>query len=319
MNLKAKWTTLIEQAKSSGLNTLRFESDGPLELFLGIDSDKNRLVMIQVPAAYDPKIKLLKNENIELIFIKDSSCLIIRVFDSDYNAIFDDLISSLLNSIDESDNAVNAADKFLLTYFKWNSFFSKYPKKILGFQKILGLWGELVYLYRLLDESTNQNGINSVLSGWVGPMGAAHDFEFDKHAYEVKAKLKNSNLIRISSEFQLESVDNKDIKLVVISGERSDDGDTIEDMVTKCQELITLRGGDLSLFLSSILEAGLNLVTIESCVDVKIRLVSIDIYDCSASEFPKFTPTNLPIGISSVRYNLDCGEIEIYKIFSETF
>lgn len=79
MNLKAKWTTLIEQAKSSGLNTLRFESDGPLELFLGIDSDKNRLVMIQVPAEYDPKIKLLKNENIELIFIKDSSCLIIRV------------------------------------------------------------------------------------------------------------------------------------------------------------------------------------------------------------------------------------------------
>ncbi len=99
MELSDKWKLLESQNIDSGLSTIRFESDGPLEVFLAVDEKSSHAILIYLPSTFIPKFDVLSNDNLELIFFKQGHYFQIRLLDSDFTSLFDDLIISLIDSI----------------------------------------------------------------------------------------------------------------------------------------------------------------------------------------------------------------------------
>ncbi len=319
MDLIKKWKLLESQGADSGLKTIRFEADSPLEIFLAVDSKALRSILIYLPSSYEPRFENLDNDNLELTFIKEGHFLQIRLLDPEFLLLFDDLVFSLLESIKEIKDTLDASKAFMATYIKWNMFFKKTSEKKLSKERVMGLWGELNYLLSLIKEKRSYTPINKILKYWFGPYDAAHDFELPNRSLELKTKLFGSSTIKISSEFQLEKTDNKSLHLAVLSIIESEDGLSINDLFLSLKEIILKNGGDITLLLTALEKESLSEERLMKYSSSKFFKKNLEIFDCELSDFPKISLSNLPEAISTVKYNLDVKSLIDYRIYEEIF
>ena len=73
----------------------------------------------------------------------------------------------------------------------------------------IGLIAELIFL----ESAIHQLGLDVAVTGWTGPEGGNHDFEFPQVSFEVKATRSPERRHRISSEHQLESIPTSELRL----------------------------------------------------------------------------------------------------------
>lgn len=72
----------------------------------------------------------------------------------------------------------------------------------MSFEEEIGLIAELLFLHCAVDVY----GLDVSLTGWTGPEGGNHDFEFSFASFEIKATRSPERRHRISSEYQLETI-----------------------------------------------------------------------------------------------------------------
>lgn len=319
MELSKKWKLLESQNIDSGLSTVRFESDGPLEVFLAVDENSSHAILIYLPSKFTPKFHIINNDNLELIFVKQGHYLQIKLLDSDFISLFDDLIISLVDSIKNIANAEDASKEFIAIYIKWSTFFTKTFDKKLSKEKVIGLWGELSYLLKLIQNACPSVPIDNILKSWQGPFGASHDFELSSSSIEVKTKPLASWMIKISSEYQLENIDGKPLNLEVISVIESEYGLSLKDLFLKIKAHINKKNGDFTILLSALEKDNLSEDRLSNYSNFSFVRKMTETFDCDAEYFPKINSFGLHKAISTVKYNIDVRELQEFRISQESY
>jgi hypothetical protein len=162
--------------------------------------------------------------------------------------------------------------------------------------------------------------VNDFLESWKGPFNHANDFEYDIKNIEVKTKNESTSYVKISSEFQLEQEFEKGLELVVISVIIDlSEGQSISDLITEISSEIRKKGGNLELLFIALSQKG---ITTESAVDYnnhRFIVTNTSAYDCTLKDFPKLSNSNIPEGISELKYNLTINSLREFLIEDKTY
>lgn len=105
-----------------------------------------------------------------------------------------------VDQIDDSAAKLQVAFEYLQ---RWKAFMASERKRILSPAEKAGLFGELLFLRKLLEKGIPED---EAVASWLGPDGNHQDFLFRGAAIEIKALTGyERSAVRISSEDQLET------------------------------------------------------------------------------------------------------------------
>ena len=185
--LKIKWSDLSENTVTSGFRSIRISAECISDLFIGVNKDANRCLILSVPASFDIEFKAIMKENLTIEYFKEKKLIVLHLTDNSYYDLFDDLVLSLYQRIKGIALVNEYSKEFFQTFYKWSEFFQDKRSEFLSENVIKGLFGEVLILKRLVDQA-NFSTINDILNSWKGPYDKGHDFEMNTVDIEVKTK-----------------------------------------------------------------------------------------------------------------------------------
>lgn len=242
-------------------------------------------------------------------FINDSYEVVIYVKQIEFIALFNKWAFGLKEKLDSLEYITDKIDAFN-NEIKTLIILGR-VEKALGKEKVMGLFGELSVLYKLLKAGDDTR---EVLEGWNRPEPAIHDFDYASYQIEVKAVGRSKTTIAISSAHQLDARDKKLLlKVFKLDVRESTEVDSL---------------GDLYSSIADFVGSGLRSRFEEKCasdsfasylgpehekIEYAITVLSEDDYDVK-HDFPRVK--DFPAGISNIRYDLDISALEEFKINS---
>lgn len=288
------------------------------QINIGYNKEKERCLILELPANYNKPFQQFEKQNLSLKFFPKERCLCIILNDDFFSDLFDDLILSTFFRINLIDNPDDYSDLFIQHFFKWSAFFENKRSDNLSNDQVKGIFGELLYLRNLLEESPLK--ADDILISWKGPYDTGHDFISDFKDYEIKTVESTKNSISISSEFQLESEKGKQLELVVISVSPDiENGLSLKSLVNEIRHLIFHKLGDNSIFFNALLQKNILPNDLDQYEIFKFRPIEQITYDSGHNDFPKLIRSFLPAEISKVRYNVTLNLIEKFIIQKKQF
>jgi hypothetical protein len=320
MDLEHKWEQLKSAASDGkGLKTLRLAEQCILELFIAIDNDNRRYLILHLPEGFQPKIDNLENENILLTYSSSQHLIAIKLLDIDFSDLFDDLINSMFSAISTESSVKVASKRLVDNFIKWNQFFRKLESRTYGETSILGLWGELFTLERLIVGKINASQINNTIEAWTGPLDSVHDFTFADKSIEIKTKLISTNSINVSSEFQLELGSAYHLELCIVNVQKDANGLSIDGLYKKIKAHILNNHADLSLLIARLNAFKLDEPSLSRYQKYSYKALEANYYDCLNEEFPKIIRTELDDEIYSVKYKVNVSTLGRFILSSEKY
>jgi Putative PD-(D/E)XK family member, (DUF4420) len=309
--LEAKWKSLMPD-KVDTFKSLRITAESIPDLFIGIDSNNTRCLILKLPQSFACDVSSIQRENLSIEYYRKTNWLMLKLANSRFNDLFNDLILSLFDKIRLDSEPRSYTRMIIDTFFRWADFFEE-TNKIISDEIVRGAFGELSYLIWEVHNNSILS-IDQILSAWQGPFGTRHDFIFPDLHVEVKTKFEHSSDIRISSEFQLQPQDGKNLKLVVTTILNDPSGFTISDLSRIVHGITTHRRGDFTIFLRALLQIGITPGNIKSLDHHRFHVSSMLGYDCMHPNFPKITQLNHPPAIHTVKYNLRLNDLDRFVI-----
>jgi len=287
-------------------------------LHIGYFNSQNRCLILELPNEYKQQFRQYEKQNISLKYFQHEKCLCIILNEIYFNDLFDELILSIHDKIFNVNLPEEYADLFVRYFLKWGAFFEKQSSATLSPEVLKGLFGELIYLKKLLSNSNSE--IDEILNSWRGPYDNVRDFVFDKSEFELKTINQSNNSVKISSEFQLDSDELKNIFLVVISLEiNAVNGVHLKDLINKIKIKIYEKFGDISIFLNALAQKGLNFNNLDQYNDSKFVVKEMKTYDATTEIFPKLCRSSIPESIYQVNYKIKLDMISDFIIESISF
>lgn len=315
-NLQSKWDIITDQEISKGYKSIILTSECKSDLYLGINKDANRCLLLSLPKGHKFNFKAVIKENLSLEFFSETNYIVLKLIDNSFYELFDDLILSMYNRIKDLFEVEEFSREFIQIFYKWSDFFSDKDSLLLSTNSLKGLFGELVLLQSYLD-SLDSMSTDDILNSWTGPFDQRHDFTFDQRDVEVKTKTDSKLDITISSEYQLEKNLDKKLELVVITIIENE-GYTLDSIVKEIKSKIQLKSGDYTLFLKALNMKNINLKNTKLYDNYLYRPLSLITYDCESLSFPKIIKSNIPKEISKVKYDLRISALNSF-ITSELY
>lgn len=323
LQLEDQWSQL-KGHKSADFITFKIDDNCKPDLNLGINSKKNRCLLLVLPKEFKINFIGETKENIKTSFNKQYNYIILELLDGYYHNLFNDLIISLYFKIYKIEALEESTAIFISTINKWAAFLAKGRNNRLTQEVIKGLFGELTVLNELLNSSSMSN-VNEALNSWQGPYDANTDFIFDNKNIEVKTKNYDSSVVRISSEFQLDDEPGKKLELLVVSVETDNKlGANIESIILEIRERVLILNGDVSLLFDALAQKSLFSSNLKDYDIYKFTLKKHETYDCNmiienAEVFPRLTKSRLPNYIKKVKYNINLQELNIFIVAHKIF
>ena len=286
-------------------------------LNIGYNNLNQRCLILELPQIFNKSFNEIEKENLSLKFFPGEKCLCIILNDDYFKDLFDDLILSVYCKIYQVSNPEEYSGMFIKHFTKWSAFFENKKYGILSPQAIKGLFGELTYLKELLISANI--GVNDILQSWRGPYDNVHDFMSDFKDTEIKTISNTENYVKISSEFQLECPQGKELFLSVITVSCDQTGKNIKDLINEIRDMNYNNGGDCSIFLKALLQKGITLSNMDEYDQLRFITVSLISYDCNKVNFPKFTSEEIPEEICKVTYHLQLNLMDNFITFKKEF
>lgn len=178
----------------------------------------------------------------------------------------------------------------------------------------MGLYGELLHLKELL--LTNEDH-EFVVSGWNRPAPANHDFDYHVDAAEIKTISKDKTTVKITSVYQLEAPQGKQLFLKIYRIEAIDRSktDSLGDLYEEVKSIINSETIKEEFILKCITDnlkyGGPRLVTLP----YKFIQIEEMQYFVEQELFPRINRHALPESISNISYKIDLSAIEPFKIY----
>ena len=322
-NISSLWE-IMSQEKSVGLVKRLLPNNSPLKVFATYKHPEN---ICGIAFSCDSKLKLsidsfynLKELSIQLFLdtsYQPNRLLTIQLFSDANTDIFAYLCGNLVETIERCDTEAKAIKLVLNRLEKWKTMFSKGATDGLSITEQQGLYGELMYLHKLV-----LRGIFSyidTLKIWVGADKAMRDFQGKDWAVEAKTiSINNADQITINGERQLDETLLDKLYLYHLSVEASRmNGQTLNDKVDELRSLFSDDKAALNIFNAKLMEAGYfdhhRELYRERCY--KIRKESIYVIDDS---FPRIKESELRDGVSNTVYSINVSTCAEYMVSENT-
>lgn len=322
-NISSLWE-IMSQEKSVGLVKRLLPNNSPLKVFATYKHPEN---ICGIAFSCDSKLKLsidsfynLKELSVRLFLdtsYQPNKLLTIQLFSDANTDIFAYLCGNLVETIERCDTEAKAIKLVLNRLEKWKTMFSKGASDGLSITEQQGLYGELMYLHKLV-----LRGIFSyidTLKIWVGADKAMRDFQGKDWAVEAKTiSINNADQITINGERQLDETLLDKLYLYHLSVEASRmNGQTLNEKVDELRSLFSDDKAVLNIFNAKLMEAGYfdhhRELYRERCY--KIRKESIYVIDDS---FPRIKESELRDGVSNTVYSINVSTCAEYMVSENT-
>lgn len=322
-NISSLWE-IMSQEKSVGLVKRLLPNNSPLKVFATYKHPEN---ICGIAFSCDSKLKLsidsfynLKELSVQLFLdtsYQPNRLLTIQLFSDANTDIFAYLCGNLVETIERCDTEAKAIKLVLNRLEKWKMMFSKGASDGLSITEQQGLYGELMYLHKLV-----LRGIFSyidTLKIWVGADKAMRDFQGKDWAVEAKTiSINNADQITINGERQLDETLLDKLYLYHLSVEASRmNGQTLNEKVDELRSLLSDDKAALNIFNAKLMEAGYfdhhRELYRERCY--KIRKESIYVIDDS---FPRIKESELRDGVSNTVYSINVSTCAEYMVSENT-
>lgn len=286
-----------------------------IPLHWGKDTEGRCLFVLELEgdhAAYFQKNRILVygiNVDLRQLDIDGSQGLILTLESHVDRDLFRGLCETLIDAVKDVEEPAVALAVVLSHIKRWKAFMAGRKKRVLSAEEIRGLFAELRFLQGLLESGGSDR---EVISAWLGPDDAHHDFIFANAAVEIKALSgKERNSIRISSEDQLESVVDNLYLRVFRLGEMpdSDKAVSLNRQVRVIEERLS-DGDARELFSDKLASSGY--VPLIDYDEPRFIVLGKTTYFVSG-EFPKLVRSDLPEGVLKVKYDIELNKIEPFK------
>jgi hypothetical protein len=306
MSAEQIWSDL--RTKSERPVFMRVNETHPCDLYLGIDVHDAPLLMLLSSSSVEqiPRLRALRvSQNLRQDgkFAVIISLTAIELFHP-FSYVCEDLVESMCRVTSTGDEA----HLLLRRLEKWRRLLEA-TKKGLSQSQLLGLIGELLFLEKLIP----QLGPLAAMESWLGPTGAAQDFQNGGRLFEIKVCAIGSHTVTINSLEQLHTSSTPTSLVVFSVGASANDSRgvfTANILVHRVRNLLG-RNGPLSDFNLKLAELGYDESQPEcdsTFIVEKVRAFNV------TGSFPRLTPVLVPKGIASAIYCLDldqCVEFEI--------
>ncbi|MBU1009134.1 MAG: PD-(D/E)XK motif protein [Bacteroidetes bacterium] len=304
IELKQKWSELSENPATSGFRSLRISSDCICELYLGVNKEGNRCLILALPRFKQLNFKGVQKENLSIEYFRETNLIVLQLTDNDFNDLFDDLVLSLYHSIKSISHVDEYSNHFIQAFYRWSEFFEDKKSDLLPEEAIKGLIGELLVLKLLINEHGSHD-INILLNSWKGPYDKGNDFELENKNLEVKTKSPSGIEVKIASEYQLEVASGKGLELVVVDVQSDfSSGLHIRDVILQIKKLIQESYGDISIFWKALNQKNISSKNFRFYDRYRFKPVNWISYNCSDVNFPKLSKSNIPEEICALKYTL---------------
>ncbi len=319
LNLNSKWENVLHFENKKGYKALRISSECIPDLFLAINIDGYRCLLLFLPDDVDVNITGIDKEKLSLSYLKNKHVIVIKLNDVDFIDLFNDLILSLYSKIKDINDADESSKELIYSFYKWADFFEDKLNTKLSIEEIKGLFGELFVLNELLNDS-NSDRINSILKSWKGPYDTTNDFVFETKNIEVKTKDESKQIVKISSEFQLEQEFDKGLELLIVSVKVDlINGESIHDLLNKIVKYLRINSGDALILYKAINQKGLTVESVKQYNNHKFIVVETKLYDSNKDGFPKLSKSNIPQEITGLQYRLRITTLSPFLIIEKKY
>ncbi|MCU6687451.1 PD-(D/E)XK motif protein [Dorea acetigenes] len=222
--------------------------------------------------------------------------------------IFEIVVEDLRQAVARLQSSENGINTIIDILTKWKRFFQSEKGLVMTDELQEGLYGELIFLEKLLTSI----GTSSV-ANWVGGVKETHDFYFGSNAVEVKTtSRKEPYSVQISSEYQLDVKDVADrLFLYAVALRKSkQSGERLPEIVSRIRDRLI---GDSSMkmrFDDMLLQYGY-IDGIEELYVTGFHIRDTYVYEVKG-EFPQIIRTMLRPGVSKVTYELSLSQCTPY-------
>lgn len=253
-------------------------------------------------------LKRFVGVEIQVLPATNHSELVIILLENDLTDIFSYFIEDIINELISVNDQNIALLKISSKVNYWKRLFSKITGDILTPQQQRGLYGELFFLNELLEINADKSFI---INGWHGPLGANQDFFYNGLAVEVKTSKSNKPSIKISNEYQLDSIGLNELFVQFYKlNEYQGGSETLYRQICDIREQLN---SDLLIQFNEKLEIlGVNPETEEEYNNISYSVGFERTYQIT-DDFPKIIRNTLNEAISEVSYEIEpklCGEFE---------
>lgn len=244
-------------------------------------------------------------------FKKDKKELMIILLDKELTDIFILFIEDILKSLIIVNNSEEALLAISNRINYWKKLFGKYSNGLLSPEQQRGLFGELYFLNKLLNSSSNYP---LLINAWQAPTGANQDFYFNGTAVEVKTSKSNNPTIKISNELQLDSTGLLGLYIAFFKlNEYPDNHHTLFNIIEEVRNYIVKDIALLNEFNLKLISLGITPETEEEYNAIGYIVRDEKYYQVS-EEFPKITKSMVKEEISKISYAITPLEFEKYEV-----
>lgn len=179
----------------------RADAEHPLDFFIGYNEDG----CMQLVLLSDEDIQI--PDSSQQVFVRSNQrtdgkyaiCFIL--INPSLRDTFVSLCWDIMASTCSADNKKAGNEAAVRRFGVWMIMLAKGHEKYLSESSAKGLLGELLVLQRICEPLY---GFSKAVNGWIGPLNADRDFEYEESWYESKAVTSSTESISISSFDQLD-------------------------------------------------------------------------------------------------------------------
>ena len=319
MKINEIWNELESDNTSTSLLLRRCPSSVLPNVFIGLRKIE-RLRCIALNLKNITSINLSRYSNLKDIkpeLIPDErdnskTFLLILLKNTQHEDVFATLCEDLINGIADIKEEDKVVKELLNRLEKWKSLFDKASAEGLGLEEQRGLYGELYFLKRWLNNSTDYS---KCIQSWVDTEKAIRDFQFSDWALEVKTTHGNNHQkIQFSSERQLDTENLNSLILLHLSLEvQQKNGETLNEIIIDIIELLNADIASQTQFKSKLIQSGYfkHHKSIYENAGYQIRQEN---YYLVNNEFPRIEEKEIRAGVGDVKYSIIISEYANYKI-----
>lgn len=263
MKIDRIWEELESDSSfSHGLLFRRYSGAVLPDVFIALQgSEKYRCITASISNSVQINLSAssnLKDISIEIIPDENKTeraILIFKLLSYQHKDIFSVLCEDLIASISNVTDETQLVKELLNRFEKWKSLFDKAASQELSPEEQRGLFGELFFVRKFLQN--NHNFLN-IINSWIGCEKGVRDFQSNMWSVEVKTTSGNNHqTIQISSERQLDTSNLKSLFLYHLSlEERHQSGETLNQIVDSISEILASDFTALTRFKNKLLVGG---------------------------------------------------------------
>jgi hypothetical protein len=257
----------------------------------------------------------LKDIHLELIpDEKDNSrhYLLILLSNQQHKDVFSTLCEDLINGISNITGDDKIVKELLNRLEKWKSLFDKAALQGLSPEEQRGLFGELYFLRKWINQTSN---LQKCIQAWIGPERSLRDFQLNDWAIEVKTTHGNNHQkVHISSERQLDTTNLTRLLLYHLSLEtQQQSGESLNELVNSIIELLNSQIAVQSQFRTKLLQGGY-FIHHSALYDNAGYYIRQESFYEVRDRFPRIEEGDVRSGVGEVKYSIVLSNYSEYII-----